>query len=100
MPAALITMKTIREPYPNQFQFVTYANVGCLAQLSGDTDADEYLEDRLSLEELLTDWEAQSADFAAEVQAPRNTINKRGGTDRVLQQERRLESQHGGLDAR
>lgn len=67
MPAALITMKTIRELYPQQFEFRSYADVGRLAQLSGDMSANEYLDDRLTLAELLTDWEEQAADFEEEV---------------------------------
>lgn len=67
MPAALLTMKTIKELYPDQFEFRSYADVGRLAQLSGDSSANEYLDDKLSLAELLTDWEEQAADFENEV---------------------------------
>ena len=68
MPTALITMKTILELHPDQFEFRSYADVGRLAQLSGDSGVDEYLADKISLAELLTDWEEQSMDFEEEVQ--------------------------------
>ncbi|MCI8633141.1 MAG: DUF1343 domain-containing protein [Lachnospiraceae bacterium] len=71
MPAALVTMKTIKELYPEQFEFRSYADVGRLAQLSGDGSANEYLNDKLSLAELLTDWEEQAADFENEVREMR-----------------------------
>lgn len=67
MPTALITMKTIRELYPKDFVFQSYADVSRLSKLSGDDSADDYLNDRISLDELLTSWEEQAADFEQEV---------------------------------
>lgn len=67
MPTALITMKTIRELHPKEFEFRSYADVGRIAQLAGDHTANDYLDDKLSLEELLTAWEEQAEDFAMEV---------------------------------
>lgn len=68
MPSALITMKTIRELYPKEFEFRSYADVARIAQLSGDNTVSDYLDDKLTLAELLTGWEEQAEDFAQEVQ--------------------------------
>ena len=44
-----------------------YVQEGRIAQLAGDHTANDYLDDKLSLEELLTGWEEQAEDFAMEV---------------------------------
>ena len=71
LPVALITMKTIKDLYPNDFEFRSYADVSRLSKLSGDQTADEYLADELSLEELLAGWQKQADEFAAEVKGMR-----------------------------
>jgi len=69
MRTALILMKTLLDMYPERFEFRSYADVSRLTSLSGDESVDAYLGDRMSLEELLGSWEAQSAAFEEEVRA-------------------------------
>lgn len=64
MPAALITMKTISEMYPEEFELRSYADVSRMPQLAGDESVNRYLEGTLSLTELLTAWESEAAEFA------------------------------------
>jgi uncharacterized protein YbbC (DUF1343 family) len=71
MPTALILMKTLLELYPNEFEFRSYADVSRLTSLSGDHSVDEYLQDKLSLQELLDQWKEDSALFAEEVKGCR-----------------------------
>lgn len=67
MPSALMTMKTIRDMFPDQFECCSYADVGRLSHLTGDNSVDDYLDDRLTLKELLESWKEQSEAFAEEV---------------------------------
>lgn len=67
MPAALILMKTLIEMYPDKVEFRSYADVSRLAKLSGDDDVDDYLQGKLTLNELMASWRAQSEEFAEEV---------------------------------
>ncbi len=67
LPVALLTMKTIRDLYPAQFGFRTYADVSRLTTLTGDENADRYLAGDMTLHALLADWQAQADDFEAEV---------------------------------
>lgn len=71
MPTALILMKTLLELYPNEFEFRSYADVSRLTSLSGDHGVDEYLQDKLSMQELLDQWKEASASFAEEVKGCR-----------------------------
>ena len=68
MPTALILMKTLKDMYPDQFEFRSYADVSRLTSLSGDTSADAYLRGDMTLEALLDSWQAQAAEFGAEVE--------------------------------
>ena len=67
MPAALILMKTLKDMYPDKFEFRSYADVSRLTSLSGDTSADAYLRGEVPLDALLESWRAQAAEFEAEV---------------------------------
>ena len=71
MPTALILMKTLLELYPNEFEFRSYADVSRLTSLSGDHGVDEYLQDKLSMQELLDQWKEASVSFAEEVKGCR-----------------------------
>ncbi len=66
MEPALITMKTMLEMYPDQFEFRSYADVSRLTSLSGDLNTDRYLKGELSLGELMDDWRGQSEEFEKE----------------------------------
>ncbi len=68
LPVSLFTMKTIRDLYPDEFQFRSYADVTGLARLTGDASADGYLDGRVTLPELMADWSAQSASFKRETE--------------------------------
>ena len=68
MPAALTLMKTLKDMYPDKFEFRSYADVSRLTSLSGDTSADEYLRGGLTLQSLLESWQAQARAFEAEVE--------------------------------
>ena len=65
---ALITMKTIKEMYPDQFEFRSYADVSRLTSLSGDKSCDDYLASKITLDELMAMWDAASQDFKQETQ--------------------------------
>ena len=71
MPAALVLMKTLLEMYPNEFEFRSYADVSRLTSLSGDHSVDEYLQGKMSLQELLDLWKEASASFAEEARGCR-----------------------------
>lgn len=68
MPSALLAMKTMREMYPKDFEFCSYADVGRLSHLTGNNSVDNYLDDKLTLAELLDNWRDQSEAFDHEVQ--------------------------------
>lgn len=68
---ALITMKTMKDMYPDQFEFRSYADVSRLTSLSGDTTADQYLSGKMSLEELLDLWDEAAVSFKEETEGMR-----------------------------
>lgn len=60
---AIITLKTIYDLYPNDFEFVKYADVSKLSSLTGDNLADEYLTNKITLDELKAAWEKEAKEF-------------------------------------
>lgn len=68
---ALVTMKTIKDMYPEDFAFTKYADVTGLSSLSGDKTADLYLEGRMSLAEMKEQWEAEADAFRKETEVYR-----------------------------
>lgn len=68
MKSALITMKTIKDMYPDDFEFRSYADVSRLTSLSGDLSADSYLKGEITIDELMNDWQKQSDEFDRETQ--------------------------------
>ncbi|MCD8022595.1 MAG: DUF1343 domain-containing protein, partial [Lachnospiraceae bacterium] len=68
LPTALITMKTIREMYPEEFAFASYADVSRLSRLTGDDRVNAYLDDQIALDELLEAWKCESTVFERETE--------------------------------
>lgn len=63
LPAALITMRTIAELYPEEFELKSYADVSRLEQLTGSRRVEDYLFGKADLAELLESWEQEDARF-------------------------------------
>lgn len=68
MPAALITMKTIKDLYPDQFELKSYADVSRLTSLSGDQRVEDYLNDRIELRDLMDSWTSEAKAFQKETE--------------------------------
>lgn len=68
---SLITMKTMLDMYPDQFEFRSYADVSRLTSLSGDLTCDRYLKGEMTLDELMDQWQKQAAEFEKETEVCR-----------------------------
>lgn len=60
---ALITMKTFFDLYPDNVEFVKYADVARLSSLSGDDTAADYIFGKISLDDLKNTWEKEAESF-------------------------------------
>jgi len=60
---AIITLKVFYDLYPNDFEFVKYADVSRLSSLTGDDSVDKYLRDEITLEDLKESWEKEAKGF-------------------------------------
>ncbi|MBO4376173.1 MAG: DUF1343 domain-containing protein [Lachnospiraceae bacterium] len=60
---AIITLKTFFDLYPNEVEFVKYADVARLSSLSGDETVNEYINGKISLDELKKLWKKESEEF-------------------------------------
>lgn len=65
---AIITLKTFYDLYPNDFEFVKYADVSRLSSLTGDNLVDEYLTNKITLDELKEIWEKEAKEFEIQTQ--------------------------------
>lgn len=64
MPIALKLMHTVAHLYPEEFAYMTgEAGVRHMRYLTGDEGTEQYIEDKLTLEELLAGWSDYSAAF-------------------------------------
>lgn len=68
---SLITMKTMLDMYPNDFEFRSYADVSRLTSLSGDQTADKYLKGEWTIDELMNCWKQQAVEFEKETEVCR-----------------------------
>lgn len=67
LPYAMVTMKTFRELYPEDFTFLSYADVSRLSSLTGGEEVMQYMEGKLSLQQVLAGWQTQERSFSEEI---------------------------------
>ena len=65
---ALKTLRLIREMYPNDFAFKSYADVSRLPSLSGDEKTGDYVEGRITFEDLMESWEKDAKSFKKDIE--------------------------------
>lgn len=71
LPVSLILIRTVRELYPEQFRFRTTDIENRLAALAGSHMAQQYLEGKMELADVLATWNKEAASFAAECEDSR-----------------------------